>query len=181
MPLIPSLATAAHHARVLAPYYLADRPASVQANPVILMFSIFGLLGGSMLMLEIISRVVSDAIGQPRPWKHPVTIVRLRSGLGALGVLLYIGPDAVSFMFWPDVTPQTRYAIAITNRLLDSLALIPLSGAWMIGIYGQRTIAYQLSRHPIPVNLWPTWKQLHRPLKIGLLLLILSMGLSLGR
>ena len=180
MPL-PNLAVAAHHARVLAPYYFADRPASVQANPTILMLSIFGLLGGTMLALETLWRVAQRAKDEPHPFRHPVTADRLMDGLRALALLLFIGPDAVLFMAWPDVAPNTRHLLSLTNRICDFLAVAPLAAAWMLGIYGQPTVDYQLRREPIPLHLWLTWQQLRRSLWIGLLLVLMSMGLSYGR
>lgn len=175
------LAHAAQRAHILTAYYSADRPASAQANPIIFMFSIFGLLGGTMLALEVILRTASDAFHDRLPWQHPVTIMRLRTGLFTLALLLYIGPDAIAIICWPDVVPQTRYLIAVANRILDGAALPLFMAAWMVGIYGQQTVAYQLKRDPIPMHLWPEWSALVRPLKIAGLVLILSAGLSIGR
>lgn len=178
---MPSLARAAQHVHTVAPYYLADRPASVQANPTILMFSIFGLLGGSVLALETIWRIAGAMKHDPYPKRHPVTAHRRMWLCAMISLLCFIGPDAVVFMAWPDVAPSTRYAFSLINRSLDFAAMFPLCLAWLLGIYAQPTIDYQMRREPLPTHLWPTWRQLRRPLWIGLLLLLVSMGLSIGR
>lgn len=168
-------------AAVIAPYYYAARPASVVANPTLLAFSIFGLLGGALLSLDSIWQNVHQLIEDPHSRRHPLTIHRARIALSALGVLLFIGPDAIQFTAWPDVAPATRYAMGIVNRYLDSVAIVPFTLGWALGIYAGPTISYQLDREPIPVNLWPSWHDLRRPLWIATLLACASVALSFGR
>ncbi len=172
---------AAEHAHMLAPYYQAARPASVLANPKILAWSIFGNLLGALLSADSIWRMAHQLREDPHPRWHPVTVQRVRILLSALAVLLYIGPDAVVFTTWPDVQPQTRYLIGLTNRILDGVAVFPFAAGWLLGIYSSRTIEHQLAREPVPVDLWLTWPDLKRAAWIGVLVLAASLLLSYGR
>ena len=171
----------ADQAHMLARYYAADRPASVQANPTILAFSIFGLFGGSIVSLDTLYRIWRMVRQEPFPLRHPVTLERLVFGGFFLALLLYIGPDAVGFMSWPDVQPPTRRAISLVNRWLDFAAIVPLVASSILWIYAQPVISYQLRRTPIPVDATSTWNRLKRPLWIGFLLLCASLALSFGR
>lgn len=169
----------AHHA--LAPYYFAARPASVIANPTILALSIFGLLGGSLLAVDTLWSVVHKLIEDPHPRWHPLTVRRWEALLVALALILYIAPDAVVFTTWPDVSPATRHTISLVNRFGDFAAAAPAAGWWLLAIYAGPTIDHQLVREPLPVELWPSWRKLRRPLWIGLLVMLASVALSFGR
>ena len=173
--------TLTHHAAALAAYYQAARPASVLANPKILAWSIFGNLLGALLSLETVWRMGSELIEDPLPRWYPVTVQRVRMLMSALAVALYIGPDAVVFMAWPDVQPQTRYLMALSNRVLDGVAVWLFVAGSVLGKYSARTIDHQLRREPLPNDLWLAIPDLRRALWTGLLVLLVSLALSYGR
>jgi hypothetical protein len=197
------------HAHHVAPYYLASRPASVQANPIILMLSIFGLLGGSVLCGEIVWRHWTAQSQVRRSKRHPVYAYNALVICTFTALLCYIGPDAVVFMAWPDVSPETRYVFGIANRFCDFGAFWFLAKAWYWSVSAREAIVYQLLREPLPLDkfprirdLWaelpqlvpyrdgwrlrmpptpPTWARIGRPLFVMTLLMLASAALSVGR
>ena len=160
-------------------YYL-DTPASVD-GPLSYAFTIFGNLGASLLIAEWLWRTIWLMIERPHPYRHPISAVRLIWALFLISSLMRIVPDALLVVLWPDIEPATRYALSRANRLFDGFSIAPLAIAWVASIISAEVVDFQLVRRPLPVNLWPSWARLRRPIGIGVMLVIISGAIAFIR
>ena len=61
-------------------------------------------------------------------------------------------PMPIVFMAWPDVSPETRYQYRAHQPAVRLRCGLPaLAAAWLLGIYGQPTIDYQLRQEADPL------------------------------
>lgn len=151
----------------LASFVHGPFPPSFEGNAVAYLWALFGLIIANLLALEWLWRTVWAFIEAPAPLKAPVTCTRIIILGMVLTVLVGGLPDLVLIMSWGDVTPATRMAIAWVDKVLDGLVFVPFSFAWLFARLGGPMIDWQLERQPLPLDLWPTWQQMKRPLKIG--------------
>lgn len=159
----------------------SSMPPSFQGDRAFYAFSIFGLLGATLLALEWVWRLVQSSIDDPHPLAAPITMVRTILLCLLTATLLRIGPDAVQVMFWPEILPSTRVSIAHFDRIMDGVALFPMTFAWGLGLFGATVVEFQLIRQPIPGDLRPSWKRVRRPLGIGIMILIIALTLAFLR
>jgi len=143
-------------------------PPSFDGQPLTYMWAVFGLLLLELLALEWLWRLAWAYRSSGRGWRHPLTINRTIKVLLVLAPVLGGMPDLLLLMLWPEISGATRETLAMIDRQLDGVIWVPFSLAWMLAQFGRGVIDYQLVRHPIPVNLWPTGSQLRHSLKIGL-------------
>lgn len=161
-------------------YYYTQLP-SVADRPIVSFISVIGLFGASTVTIDWMRRIIQNQSALPLPFNHPTTVIRGVAFLMLLSVLLREGPDTMNFMTWPDISPVHRHTLALVNRFCDGLALVPFWNAWLLWIFSGRLISYQLARQPIPVELWPGWNSLKRPMLIGILVVLIGAGLTFGR
>lgn len=165
----------------LAAFTGGDFPPSFQGDRWAYAFSVFGLLGSCLLALEWGWRIVIRLIDERRPFREPVTVARLAM-LGVLiATLCRISPDVFLVMSWPEISPHTRATVALVDRLMDGVSVIPMTFSWAIALFGGAMIEYQLVKKPVPANLWPTWRRMRRPLSMGALILIIALTLAFLR
>lgn len=159
----------------------SSMPPSFQGDRGFYAFSIFGLLGAALLAAEWSWRIIQSSLDKPYPWNAPITIARgvVLSLLAA--TLCRITPDVLQIMFWPEVMPATRATIARVDRIMDGVALFPMTFAWGLGLFGATVVEFQLIRQPIPGDLRPSWKRVRRPLGIGIMILIIALTLAFLR
>lgn len=153
-----------------SPFYAVQSafPPSFDGQPLTYMLAVFGLLLIELLALEWLWRLTWSFRGNGRTWRHPLTIQRGVTVLLLLPVVFGGVPDLLLLMLWAEIDGPMRETLAMIDRLLDGVLWLPFSLAWLLAQFGQGVIEYQLVRHPLPVNLWPTRDQLSYSLKIGL-------------
>lgn len=156
----------------------SDLPPSFSDDRIIYFLSVFGLLTVLLLMSEWLWRVAWSFFDRPQPIKHPISVVRCITALLLLGILMGVTGDAALVIGWPELTPYQRLAVSQTDRVLDGLTAIPFFLAWLFALLGGAMVDWQLQRHPIPVNLWPGWRQLRRPLTIGALVVFIAFSFT---
>lgn len=161
--------------------YYADVPPGFDGFPLLYLLSMFSIMMIVLLSLEWMWRLVWGIVERPTPIKHPSSAVRYTLIFILLGTILRTGPNLVWMSFWKDASPALRQWMLQVDSFLDSVSFIPFSIAWIIGYLGGPMIVYQLSRHPLPVHLWPTKEQITRPLKIGLSVFIIALAVVFAR
>jgi hypothetical protein len=160
-----------------AAFFSPTQPSFVGA-PLLQMLTTFSALLVVLLALEWLWRTLwamresGSAIGSPS------AAMRAMVGLLLVAALLRIGPDAILYASWPDLSPRWRYGIALWDKRLDAVAFAPFSLAWLVSYLGGPMVYYQLARLPLPLHLWPTWEQMKRPLKIGVGALALAFAFT---
>jgi hypothetical protein len=160
-------------------YFEADRlPPSFAGEPWLYLATVFSLLLIVLLVLEWLWRLVWSFFETPVPFKSPSMVLRTMLVLLLTGALIRSGPDLYLLMAWDSITPPARQAIAVTDNQLDAIAFVFMSLAWLIARLGEPMVEYQLRKEPLPVHLWPTWKQLKRPLKIGVGVFAIAFALT---
>ncbi len=160
--------------------YFEATPPSID-GPWLYAFSIFGLLGAALLTAEWLWRTVWAIFEKPSPMCHPISVARAIWALVLGAMMIYILPDVLLTIMWTDIAAEQRYQLSRANRLLDGVAIFPFFGAWLLGIVSASVIEFQLERRPIPVDLWPTWQRLRRPLAIGAIILTMSIVIAFRR
>jgi hypothetical protein len=147
--------------------YHGEVPPSLVGVQLLYLAVLWSLLMITLLALEWLWRTAWGLIEDRQAIKHPVTAVRVGTIFLLVSVLMRIGPDVVLFASWPDLSPAWRYWISVFDKQLETVSFFPFSLAWLCSHLGGPMVLYQLRRDPIPLNLWPTWQQFKRPLKIG--------------
>ena len=67
------------------------------------------------------------------------------------------------------------------DRLFDGLCIFPFLAAFLIRTRGLPIIMFQLTKEPIPGDLWPTWLMVRERLIMLGLALVISMGVAVGK
>lgn len=153
-------------------------PPSFSDDRLIYFLSVFGLLTVILLMTEWLWRVAWSFFDRPQPLKHPVSVVRFILLLLLTGVLMGVAGDTALIIGWPELSPGQRLLVSQADRALDGLSAVPFFLAWLCGLLGGAMVDWQLQRHPIPVNLWPSWASLKRPLSIGALVVFIAFSVT---
>lgn len=156
-------------------------PPSFQGDRFAYAFSVFGLFGSALLALEWAVRIFRAARLDRHPIRAPLTIVRLILFLLLSATLLRIGGDVLLIMFWPEVSPETRAALAQLDRIMDGVSVFPMTAAWIVGLFGAAVVEFQLVKQPIPADLWPSFRRIKRPLALGGMILTIALALAFLR
>lgn len=138
------------------------------------LWAVFGYMTAVLLCLEWLWRIGWSLRERPAGPRDPVTLSRVIVAILLLSLLTAALPDLLYIMLWPEVSPATRYRLALLDRHADGLVGPILLLAWLASRLGSPMIEYQLVRYPLPINMWPTWEKVRRPLKIGSLVLAIS-------
>jgi hypothetical protein len=142
-------------------------PPAFDGQPLVFLLTVFSLLLISLLCLEWGWRLVWSFFERPEPWKTPQSALRATFVLLLLSVLFRVLPNVILLMSWGVSTPAQRFGWYKLDNMLDAASFVPFSLAWLTGYLASPIIAFQLTKQPIPLHLWPTFQQLKRPLKIG--------------
>lgn len=147
-------------------------------HPGFYLVTVFALILVTLLALEWIWRLVWCFFEEPRPLKHPSTILRVVHVLLLVSIIMRVGPGAVQLMTWKDASVADQHLLAAVNNISDALSILPFSIAWLIVVVSWPMLAYQLDKAPPPFHLWPTPSALKRPLKIGLGVFAIAAALT---
>lgn len=157
--------------------YVYDVPPGFEGQPILMMLTIFSLLMITLLSLEWMWRIAWGAHENPYPVQHPITVLRFILFCVAFQIVLRIGPDVIRFSMFKDLSPAWRHHLYTLDHILDVLSFFPLSLAWLVAFLTMDMLHYQLDKKPVPLHLWPTSRQLRRPLKIGAAVFAISAAI----
>lgn len=158
--------------------YHGSAPEGFEGQPILYMVTIFSLLLVNLLSLEWMWRLAWSIHERPLTIRHPGTTLRIVLFLLVFGGIVRSGPDLVWLVRWPDISVGERDFLLRIDAYMDTISFIPFSLAWLFAFLGGPMIVYQLSRHPLPLHLWPTFDQLKRPLKIGAGVAVICFALT---
>lgn len=153
-------------------------PPSYSGNSLVYALSVFGMMTVFLLACEWLWRVAWSFRERPKEIRHPVTVSRCILTCLLLGIIMRVSGDVFLTATWPEFSPQQRLWVSQADKLMDGLSAIPMLMAWLWGVLGGAMVDWQLARLPIPINLWPSWKHLGRPLLIGVMVLFISFAVT---
>lgn len=156
-------------------------PPSFDGDGLSYMWAVFGLMTVVLLCSEWLWRTLWAFRELPRPIRHPLTVLRSILSLLLFAILLGAVPDLILIMMWPELSPAAREMISVIDRRLDGCIGPVILLAWLISRLGTPMVEYQLIRLPVPINLWPDWAALRRPVWIGFLVLLVSAAVTFLR
>lgn len=156
-------------------------PPSFEGHPLAQAFVVFGLLTCGLLSAEWLWRLLWSLVERPLPLRHPASVVRLINITLLVSILMRVTPDISLVMLAQESDKSVLNYLEWIDRIMDGASAIPLVFAWFWSLIGFPMIAFQLSREPLPVNLWPHLSQCWRPIKIGGLVLLISLAVTFLR
>jgi hypothetical protein len=156
-------------------------PPGFEGHPWLYLMSVFGLMLIVLLTLEWLWRIGWSFTERPHPLKHPSTVARVVMLMLLVGILMRVGPDAWLLMRWPSISDAAHHDIEIVGSRLDVASVLFMSGSWLVARLADPFIQFQLEKQPLPIHLWPTARQLRRPLYIGLGVFAISFALTFLR
>jgi hypothetical protein len=161
--------------------YSYDVPPGFEGHPFIYFITVFSLLTINLMALEWIWRLLWQMVEKRFPFQHPSTAARTILLSLLVSIVMRAGPDLLSLMLWGDMSPTQRNNLFQIDSYMDTVSFIPFGIAWITAFLGGPLIMYQMERHPLPLHLWPTWRQMRRPLKIGVAVLAISIATTMFR
>lgn len=133
-----------------------------------------------LLMAGAMVRAIWRHHGEELP-RHPVTIWRLSWLFASTALFLHCGVEAMNLWAWNPSDPMTAANVLMAKRWIDPIALI-LAGAWLTLItLSNAAMEQQLTRLPLPVDMWARMPALWRPAAVILLSLTAAIGVALTR
>ena len=82
---------------------------------------------------------------------------------------------------WNPADPVTTARVLMAKRWIDPVALVLAAGWMMLVVLSNTAMELQLTRRPLPVDMWARLPALRRPLAIVLLSLVAAVGVALTR
>jgi hypothetical protein len=161
--------------------YSTDAPPGFEGHPLLYLVTVFSLLTINLMALEWLWRLGWQMVERRFPYQHPSSVARVILMSLLVSIVLRAGPDILSLMLWGDMSPAERLTLLKMDGYLDTVSFVPFGVAWVTAFLGGPILMYQLERHPRPLHLWPTWRQVRRPMKIGLAVLAISVATTLFR
>ncbi len=133
-----------------------------------------------MMMAGAMARAIWRHRYQDRP-RHPVTIWRVAWLCAGSAMFLRCGTEGMNLWAWNPADPATTARVLIAKRWIDPVALA-FAGMWMLlVVLSTEAIEQQLTKLPLPINMWARLPALQRPLAVVLLSLIAAVGAALTR
>jgi hypothetical protein len=113
--------------------------------------------------------------------RHPITIWRSAWLLAGAALFLRCGIEAMKLWAWNPADPVTTGRVLMAKRWIDPAALF-LASTWMVLVtLSNAAMERQLTRHPLPVDMWAPLSTLGRPLAVILLSFVAAVGATLTR
>lgn len=159
----------------------ADLPPAFMGHPMQYAMAVFGMLMLCILAVEWLWRKGWEMRERPSKMKTPLFIVRIILILLSIVPIMGAGPDLIRIIFWPDIGPEAREILTQIDRSLDASVWIVYSAAWLIAYLFFPMVEAQLKKEPLELDLWPRWRALIRPLKIGIGIAVIAFGLAYFR
>jgi hypothetical protein len=114
-------------------------------------------------------------------WHMPVTVWRLKLLMIYSAFTIGSAPDAVILMVYGRDLHLVPDWARMLDRCGDGLALLPFLVAVFLSIRAAPIIEFQLTREPIPMDLWPTWQAILPQIRATFLVLIITLGMTLAK
>lgn len=113
--------------------------------------------------------------------RHPVTIWRLAWLFAGIALFLLCGTEATNLWAWNPADPVTTARVLMAKRWIDPIALMFASVWLMLVTLSNTAMEQQLTRRPLPVDMWVRLPALQRPAAVLLLSLVTAIGVAVTR
>jgi len=131
-------------------------PASFNGDAELFGFNLFMMTAFmclGLMMAVFMARAMWRYRHRDRP-RHPVTIWRLAWMFAGGAMFLRCGTEAMNLWAWDPTDPVTTARVLMAKRWIDLVALA-FVGMWMMLVVLSNTaIEQQLTKLPLPVNMW---------------------------
>lgn len=142
----------------------------------------FLALGGLMYIVCLAANIIIENVATIKAAKCTVTTPICVSAMIEIcwmtTILIGFAPDTIVLLGWGETPlgPMVRI-----DRILDFLCVVPFTMGCILRIRGTAVVNFQLSRQPVPVDLWPTWGMVrHRLYMLGMVVFI-ALGVALAK
>lgn len=156
-------------------------PPAFAGNSAAFAIALFFQMMTALLAIEWTWRTAWAINEHRHPLMHPATMLRVITLLVLVSFLMLVIPVLVFNMRYPELSAAGRLDMNTVRAWSTSLALVPFSAAWLIDRLTGGMIVYQLERRPLPLHLWPTWRHMRKPLKLGVGVAFLAAALAFLR
>lgn len=143
--------------------------------------ALFSLVIISALAIRHLILILGYMIEYREPLGAPITVTRLIIVSLLVTVITAVTPDAVLLLAWGEVNAQSITFLAKLDRVLDGLAVVPFAGAVFMMIRGEELLHDQLLRPPIRNDLWPTFEAVRHHIVLILLVVVIALGVTIGK
>lgn len=167
--------------QIIAKGQTSAYPAGFMGSEFAFFFALFSYVAVSAIAARQLVLLVATMVHNPIDWRSPLGAARVIIGCLLLSLLISTFPDAVMLLVWGEVATRTIVSIAVIDRLMDGLVIVPFGAACLIGINRHSVIRSQLARQPIALDRLPTKQALrHHYVSLGLILAI-AAGVTFGK
>ncbi|MBB4154195.1 hypothetical protein GGQ80_002105 [Sphingomonas jinjuensis] len=153
-------------------------PPSFDGHGWLVAINLAWMTTAAILALMLVGKLVKDMIRHKERdgWPAPAFIFRLIGVVGATGIAMRCGVEAMSLWGWDPLEPVTTAWFLIAKRLTDPLAIS--FGLVFLTLYtlSEPAMIEQLRKEPFPLRMWPRLRLLKRPAAIAFLALVASVG-----
>jgi len=156
-------------------------PLSFDGNPWTFGSALFALTVVSSVSLATMGQLWAEARVFGYRFNAPHGAARTILFLLMLSFFMRSAPDVLFLLLWGGVGPHTIAIVLITKRWFDAISVIPFLGSALILIRARPPIVFQLTRQPLPVDLWPTWLMVRKNVGIIGLAMLIATGVTLAR
>lgn len=111
----------------------------------------------------------------------PINVNRYVQWSLLLTILTMGLPDLVTLLAYGESSRRTMQVLLEIDRTFDALSCLPLLFGSIVWVRAKQVIHFQLIRQPIPVDLWPTLQQMVPSIRIAILILVISVGVAIGK
>lgn len=140
--------------------------------------SMFITLTAIAFVWEGVSNFMADKATR---WHDPLSAHRYTVWAVMCGVVLLEAPDAVALLLAGEVTPGVERALDHATHICDVLAVVAFMAFAGVFVASRPVIKHQLTREPIPTDLWPTVGQLRKPMHVAMVIAFISIVVTLGK
>lgn len=146
-------------------------------------FALFSLLFTCAMVATALYGSIHNALQQRKfsGWRDPININRYIIWQLLLGILIGAFPDAVVMLTWGEVSYTSSMRIAEVDRFMDGMVMFPIVSALILWYRAKPVINYQLIIQPLPIDLWPRWRQMLPQIRIAAICAFISLGVALGK
>jgi hypothetical protein len=144
-------------------------------------FALFALLTIASLSAQKMVILGQAMFSSSFGFNLPITVWRMKLFLLYAGFFCGAAPDALILMVYGQdlhVVPDWAHML---DRAMDGMTLLPFLCAVFISIRSVPIIEFQLTRQPIPMDLWPTWRSILPQIRATFFVLVITLGITLAK
>lgn len=156
-------------------------PPSFEGNGWIFLCALFCTMLASLVSLSQVYLGTKELFDLPDKWTNPINIYRYQIILAYLTILFAVCPDAIYLWTFGEVTKETSSTLLNIDRIFDSLFLIPFGLFSWLTVRCSGVMKYQLLRRAIPTDLLPAKTTMKTHALVGIMILLMSIGVTLSK